>query len=355
MPVASRGNGNAVVKRLLPAVADLPDGVPANLMSWGRCRWGSWLHQLESLGVFRNDRRWSSSLVTDDSTGLRAAMTVHSAADVQAVRFPGLDVTSSEGTTGCCVLGGPARLLGGAAVQTGGSPRDAGHALSALLGLARDRLAPTPPRVAAVGVPEPQVAYFVHALDSVALHHGGVRSWLDCSGADQAGDVLRRLGSRERSTWAQDEKRRAAAGVTSSVHDESSLDQLPWHRVAELVTAVQANNGEIGSPRLTALRLTRWRRAGPCLAFASFAGDTLTGITLARVDGDALVLNDLGMIDEVEDRHALYTELVFKGPLEYATRKRLKRIELGVGHDLVKRSRGAEQSSQWNIIGRWKN
>jgi hypothetical protein len=99
-------------------------------------------------------------------------------------------------------------------------------------------------------------------------------------------------------------------------------------------------------------QLTRWwnYEKSTTVAFTVTGEDgELSGITFARVREKALELYEIGMRDDFPQRRSLYASLCFVGPLEYAESRGLQSVELGIGHPLPKRIRGARQEPLWHL------
>jgi hypothetical protein len=68
----------------------------------------------------------------------------------------------------------------------------------------------------------------------------------------------------------------------------------------------------------------------------------VTGVETAVLWNNELDLREIGLAgEEGADRRAAYLDLVFRQPIAFAQSRRLRRIRLGMGAEMVKTGRGA--------------
>jgi hypothetical protein len=138
------------------------------------------------------------------------------------------------------------------------------------------------------------------------------------------------------------------------------LREVPPAEVIGLASPMICSNkqkhGILDHPRLAAYRLQQWLAAteGPCVAFLAAIGDGAPiAITFASVDRSAKLLEvyELGLSGEESSRHAAYVQAMIHGPIKYAIRAQLRRIELGLEAAVPKRARGAHLAPVWVVAG----
>jgi len=121
---------------------------------------------------------------------------------------------------------------------------------------------------------------------------------------------------------------------------------------AGLVAAVKQRHGTMDHPRMAEMRLREWADsdADETLAMTLRAPDeTLLGVVFVGRFGTTVEVNELGLVDDVADRHLLYTELLVHAPMRYAARHGCHRLVLGLDSVVPKALRGARIEPVWAV------
>ncbi len=149
-----------------------------------------------------------------------------------------------------------------------------------------------------------------------------------------------RLGSRPRHEWRRDQRLIAEAGIISQVKAWADVEE----EACELIAAHNVAKGRPDHPEFVRMRYRQWAQCAQveCLAFTASTG-TLHGLTTALVWNGEIEVYELGITGSPgPDRRALYLDLMFRQPLEYAQRRGLRNVRLGMMAETPKSSRGAD-------------
>jgi predicted N-acyltransferase len=121
---------------------------------------------------------------------------------------------------------------------------------------------------------------------------------------------------------------------------------------AHLIAATQVRHGVPDHPRLAALRLREWWSGdgAQCRAFVlRGSSGELVGVSFAERHGRVVELSELGLVENIPDRHLAYTELLVYAPLRYALRHGCGRLSLGLDSIAPKSHRGARVEPVWAV------
>ncbi|MFG2109688.1 hypothetical protein [Micromonospora chersina] len=334
-----------------PLTVTMEEAVPPQP---GALRYGDWAHERESHAEVANDPRWESGCLVarraGEVTGVllvragaRESFVAHYATAPAAALAPGSEPL--------LLLGGTARLVGGAAVTAERDPWRVEETLHALLAHAEVYAGDRGHRLVALNVPHGQLPGFLTAEPRPAVVTGaGLWSVLRIPAEGGVPAFLAGLPRKARQTWARDARDDAALGLAPAVEP---LSPRLITECADLVAAVSTGNGVADDPLLAEYRIGQWAAAHPgtTLAFTRRAADgRLVGVCLARHDGGLLDLYEVGLPAAHPTRRALYAAMVFAAPLRYAREHPVRSIVLGCGHPEPKRIRGAVQTPLYHVV-----
>ena len=303
-------------------------------------------------GELAADRRWESSfVVAREAERVVGCLPVwHSASPAP----PASPLTTQVAALGLAAgrrylhLGSHSRLIGGAAVLERSDRWAVEQCLTALVGGACEAARALGIQPVALYVPHGQLPAFLRSWPTPpTLHQAEVFSRIDVR-LDSAGRLYH-PSKRVREVWKRDARDLVALGLTPAWQ---TIDGELIAEAAPLVAAVVSRNGRRTDHRLVAMELRRWWSFEPSTARALVvraADGRLIGATFARGYGKSLELYELGMSDTFGDRRSLYATLGFVEPLRLAVATGMQTLELGVGHPLPKRIRGAVQEPLWHI------
>lgn len=158
------------------------------------------------------------------------------------------------------------------------------------------------------------------------------------------------LGHKKRSTVLRDTRAITSMGLVSREADPVQLVE----EIAPLVMAVQARHNLPDHELLVQYRLSEWiaHCDGSAVAFtARDRAGHLLGACFACWHNDVLELTEIGLVDDPDVRHLVYTEIVIYAPVRFAARRGCTTIELGIESVHPKRVRGATISPVWAVAG----
>jgi len=253
--------------------------------------------------------------------------------DPHAWGLPGLD--DADGQPGRSVLvGGCAEFP--ATLHVGPEVRDSGQFVEVL------------GQLAGLAAVENRCLVFPwvygEAREAVTRASGGTAGWQRLGrdallpGVSEPGWEDRQR-KRVRYELRRDRRLIAAAGVDSQVQTWAAVEDTACNMVA----AHNLAKGRPDHPEIARMRYREWSSCGDveCLAFTARAGDVRGVVAVLIWNGD-LELHELGLDDgDGPGRQAVYLELVFRLPLEYARSRGLRNIRLGLEAETPKASRGA--------------
>jgi hypothetical protein len=253
--------------------------------------------------------------------------------DPHAWGLPGLD--DADGQPGRSLLvGGCADLR--SSLHVGPEVRDSGQ-FAEVLG-----------QLAGLAAAENRCLVFPYLLgearEAVTRASGGTAGWQILEhdsilpGVSEPGWEDRQR-SRVRQYLRRDRRLIAAAGVDSQVQTWAAIEDMG----CDMVAAHNLVKGTPDHPEFARMRYREWSSYSDveCLAFTARAGD-VQGIVAALIWNDDLELHELGLDEgDAADRVAVYLEILFRLPLEYARSHGLHNIRLGPKGERAKAARGA--------------
>jgi hypothetical protein len=131
----------------------------------------------------------------------------------------------------------------------------------------------------------------------------------------------------------------ASAAITSG--------QCSWPEIedtaSDLIAAHNVMKGQPDHPEFVRMRHQQWADCPQAeLVVFTARSAVVTGVETAVLWNNELDLREIGLAgDEGADRRAAYLDLVFRQPIRFAQSRRLRRIRLGMGAEMVKSGRGA--------------
>jgi hypothetical protein len=148
-----------------------------------------------------------------------------------------------------------------------------------------------------------------------------------------------RVGARVRGVLRRDRRLIDQTGTVGSVIAWESAD----HRTYDAIAEHNLRKGRFDHPELVHLRYAQWLACADVevIVFEVRAGP-LSGLLTALVWQNELELYEIGLPESDHSaRLAVYLDLVFHRPFEYARRHQLKNIRAGIAGVTPKASRGA--------------
>ena len=345
LEVSERGDGVAVVTVVVPEYRDGP---------LASTSYGSWSTYAASIAERARDRRWMSRCVVAKVNGRPAGLLPVACSRTALAPDPylrsALGVLAGADARRVAVLGTHADFCGGGVVRRHHDRLVDEQVLRCLVDRAA-RLARAEGRIPfAPYVEAEQVPSFLAGLGAdAALDPAEVHSTLDLRGAQELETFLQLLHKQDRQTLRHD--LRTLAGLRIRATEAAPTAGLITE-AARLVVQVKERHGTPDHPRLAEARISRWLAAGSGVPviFTLTDGAALVGACVGRRTSDTLILHELGLA-ETARRHAYYLELAFHAPLRHAFEHGLRRVDLGPGHPVVKRNRGAVQRVSWHLGG----
>jgi hypothetical protein len=149
-----------------------------------------------------------------------------------------------------------------------------------------------------------------------------------------------RLGSHARNEWRRTRRLIAESGVASQVKAWADVEDT----ACELIAAHNLAKGRPDHPEFVRMRYRQWAQCAQveCVAFAA-STRALHGVITTFVWNGEIEVYEVGITgSQGPDRRALYLDLVFRQPLDYAQRRGLHTIRLGMMAETPKSSRGAD-------------
>lgn len=131
----------------------------------------------------------------------------------------------------------------------------------------------------------------------------------------------------------------ASAAITSR--------QCSWPEIedtaSELIARHNIGKGQPDHPEFVRMRHQQWADCPQAeLVVFTARSPVVTGVETAVLWNNELDLREIGLAgDEGADRRAAYLDLAFRQPIRFAQSRRLRRIRLGTGAEMVKTGRGA--------------
>lgn len=153
------------------------------------------------------------------------------------------------------------------------------------------------------------------------------------------GDHGRLIGSRVRGVLRRDRRLIAAAELDASVVSWADAERV----ATPLIVEHNLRLGVPDHPEFVKMRYRQWSECADVeLVVFSVAARSVAGVLTAVVWHDELELHEIGL-PECQDaaRIAVYLDLVFHQPLDYARRRGLRHVRAGTEAETPKHSRGA--------------
>lgn len=133
-------------------------------------------------------------------------------------------------------------------------------------------------------------------------------------------------------------------------HEVDAVCMIP--RASSLVAHTKLRHGVLDHEKMAMFRLRTWAdcEEGEAVAFSIFDKDgKLTGVSFVKRYKKTVEVHEMGLLDDLPNRHLAYTELLIHAPLRYAMRHDCSRLLLGLGSVVPKSQRGAKIYPIWAI------